>query len=184
MNSMSSVVQDKIFASASRLFTEQGYQHVSLRQIAEDAGVAASLIIRHFESKEKLFLKVISLRTKKTKFIKSPKEQIGETIVTSVLASIEDPTSTIRSIGALMEADDSVQIKDELSKITKDILLQPLIELLDGEQKELRASLITAQITGLLVQMYKIKNPVLLASKRQDIVHYYGHAIQALVNIT
>lgn len=179
---MTMVVQEKILASASKLFAAQGYQHVSLRQIASDAGVAASIIIRHFQSKEKLFLKVMSIRIEDTDFFDGPKNTAGAAIVKSTLASTSDPTSTLRSIGALMDAVDSDEAKNEISKALTKILIQPLVNLMDGEQKEVRASLITAQITGLLVHMYKLQSPILSEDEQEIIIHYYGQAIQAIID--
>jgi AcrR family transcriptional regulator len=48
-------VQDLVLSAAHRLFTARGYQGVTSRQIAEDAGVSESVIFRNFGSKAELF---------------------------------------------------------------------------------------------------------------------------------
>jgi len=45
----------KILASATRLFSVQGYASTSLAQVARDAQVSKALIFWHFASKEELF---------------------------------------------------------------------------------------------------------------------------------
>lgn len=45
----------RIIAAAQVLFTEKGYSQTSVKAIAERSEVAAGLVIRHFESKLKLF---------------------------------------------------------------------------------------------------------------------------------
>lgn len=47
--------REKILATASRLFSEQGYESTSLSQVARQAKVSKALIFWHFDSKEKLY---------------------------------------------------------------------------------------------------------------------------------
>jgi TetR/AcrR family transcriptional regulator len=48
-----------ILAAAVRLFSKHGYDGVSMRQIAEEAGVSKANIYHHFNSKEALYLAII-----------------------------------------------------------------------------------------------------------------------------
>lgn len=45
----------EIIQTAMRLFTEQGYDKTSLRDIAKEAGIALGLCYHYFDSKQKLF---------------------------------------------------------------------------------------------------------------------------------
>ena len=45
----------RIISAAQILFTQRGYTHTSIKEIASRAEVAVGLVIRHFESKLKLF---------------------------------------------------------------------------------------------------------------------------------
>jgi len=176
--------QERILHSATRLFTELGYQHVSLRQIAEDADVNASLIIRHFTSKEALFLTIVDARARNSsEALAGSLDCLGVAIVTSILDSIDDPTSTSRSVSALLDATGSIDMRQEVSKITTKFFVQPVMDRITGEHKELRASLVVAQITGLVTQLYKLQNPILVASDREDIIQYYGRAIQSILDL-
>ncbi len=47
--------REKILATASRLFSEQGYENTSLSQVARQAKVSKALIFWHFDCKEKLY---------------------------------------------------------------------------------------------------------------------------------
>jgi AcrR family transcriptional regulator len=55
---VSGTSHDAIIHSASRLFGERGYRAVTLREIAADAGVSASLVMKLFVSKENLYAAV------------------------------------------------------------------------------------------------------------------------------
>jgi AcrR family transcriptional regulator len=47
--------REKILASASELFSRQGYETTSLAQVAREAKVSKALIFWHFDSKEELY---------------------------------------------------------------------------------------------------------------------------------
>src|SRR5262249_32281405 len=47
--------REKILASATRFFAEQGYENPSLSQVARHAKVSKALIFWHFDCKEKLY---------------------------------------------------------------------------------------------------------------------------------
>ena len=55
----SRVGRERILEVAEELFTEYGYQAVSIRQIADACGVTNAALYYHFASKDALFLEVI-----------------------------------------------------------------------------------------------------------------------------
>lgn len=48
-----------IVEAANRLFTRNGYHGTSMRQIAQEAGIAVAGIYNHFSSKEEIFITVL-----------------------------------------------------------------------------------------------------------------------------
>jgi AcrR family transcriptional regulator len=52
---MSFSTREKILASATKLFSAQGYANTSLAQVAKEAQVSKALIFWHFASKDELF---------------------------------------------------------------------------------------------------------------------------------
>jgi len=57
------VGKEKILEQAERLFTEQGYQSVSIRSIAEACGVTNAALYYHFDDKSSLFSEVMKRHT-------------------------------------------------------------------------------------------------------------------------
>ena len=77
--------KELIVSAAEDLFSEHGFGHISINQIANHAGVTKSLIFHHFESKQQLWDVV--------------KDNMFNTYVTGQLdlfKSIEDPIELIR----------------------------------------------------------------------------------------
>jgi AcrR family transcriptional regulator len=54
--------KEKIIQSATKLFSTQGFEGTSVREIASDAGVNVAMINYYFGSKEKLFESVVEYR--------------------------------------------------------------------------------------------------------------------------
>jgi len=53
--------RDRILDAAVFLFSEQGYERTSIKQIAQAAGITDSAIYRHFKGKEELLVEIIAL---------------------------------------------------------------------------------------------------------------------------
>ena len=51
--------RDQILASAQRLFMEQGFRGISMRQIAEQVGLTKAALYYHFRDKEDLFVAIV-----------------------------------------------------------------------------------------------------------------------------
>jgi AcrR family transcriptional regulator len=47
--------RDRILSTAARLFSEHGYEHTPLSQVAREAHVSKALVLWHFDTKEALF---------------------------------------------------------------------------------------------------------------------------------
>src|SRR6187402_1062243 len=76
----------RLLEHASALFIEHGYYAVSLRDIAEAAGLTKNAVYGHFQSKGQLFVEVIRWR------IAQEDDQLDFT------AALADPEQGIRSL--------------------------------------------------------------------------------------
>ncbi|MDI2132725.1 TetR/AcrR family transcriptional regulator [Yinghuangia seranimata] len=133
-------------AAATR-FSRDGYDAVSVRDIAADVGVNPALIYRYFGSKEKLFVAVVSRDRDPAAIIEGPLRELPDRAVTwfhNRPASVggEHPlglmlrTSGREGVASLMRA----QVQDTVAR---------LAERLDGPEAELRAALILAVNIGM-----------------------------------
>jgi len=59
------VGREHLLKTAEALFTEHGYQGVSIRMIAEDSGVSKAALYYHFDSKAALFEEVMRAHTRR-----------------------------------------------------------------------------------------------------------------------
>ena len=70
----------QIIQAAARLFVQQGYHGTSMRQVAQEAGIALGGIYNHFPSKEALFVAILLERHPIKEIIPALNASQGETV--------------------------------------------------------------------------------------------------------
>ncbi len=92
-----------IIKGAARLFSERGFDGVSMRDIADAAGVSKANIYHHFASKQALYVAVLSARAAETRALleelserEVPFAERARRFVSAHLASILEHSQTFR----------------------------------------------------------------------------------------
>ncbi|WP_272902676.1 TetR family transcriptional regulator [Nocardioides sp. WS12] len=168
-----------IEAAGKKLFAERGFEGASVRGIAAEAGVDPALVIRHFGSKEALFLRTMDTSLGIGPVIEGPVEDLGRRLVTYFLEG--GNTAMRRRFVAIAQASHLQQVRDEMVRHTAEAYIAPLAPRLEGEDREIRVALVVAQIAGLLNLLFLQEDPVLSAAPPDTLVRLYGDAIQQLV---
>ncbi|MET8387876.1 TetR family transcriptional regulator [Streptosporangium canum] len=178
------VTRKAIHDAAHELFRNEGFDAVGIRAVAARAGVDAALVIRHFGSKEQLFLEAMTVDLPAIKVMEGPLEGMGRAIVEHVvcLPSSRPGALAVTALAALFRASDRGEVQRTLRETIENVFAEPLVRRLEGGDAELRAHLIAAQLGGLLTSMHVVQDPVLLAADRSAIVVRYGDAIQRLID--
>jgi len=161
--------REKILATATRLFSAQGYANTSLSQVAKEAQVSKALIFWHFENKEKLFRTALQ-RTLEPYFINVVDDLEGLSEVDQIKRLIDEyyafVSKNVYSVKFFLSLilreekhpDDLVGHMNELQRVYRN-LLADIIE--GGREKGvfrqdvtplLDAGLIMTALHGILVQ--------------------------------
>ena len=165
-----------IWAAATQLFSEKGFAATSVRDIGALAGVDPSLVIRHFGSKEQLFLETMQLDH--NPLLEGPIETLGERFIDEMLSADDQ----VRGVFiALMRASDSGEIGSQLRAAHENAFVAPIKQRLQGDDAELRARLAAALVGGLLYSLWVVGDERLAATNHRDIVRRYGALLQALI---
>ncbi|MEV6300706.1 TetR family transcriptional regulator [Actinoplanes sp. NPDC051861] len=172
--------RDAIRCAATDLFVRDGYAATTVRAIAAAAGCDPALVIRHFGSKEALFLETVPASADLPRVLAGPIESLGRELVRFVLAASESPVAGVYR--ALLSASDRPEIRERLRSSMHDVFVGPLANRIGGHSPELRARLVAAQFTGLINAYWLVADPVLRSADRQVIVSFYGDAIQRLLD--
>jgi AcrR family transcriptional regulator len=167
----------EILASAAGLFRERGYAQTSVRDIAAAAGTDAALVIRHFGSKEELFLEAVE-REIVARPLDGPLETLGRDVVRFVL----DPDDQVRGMFlALVRASDGTVAGPKLREVHEATFVVPLRARLTGPDADLRARLAASLVGGLLYALWIVGDEALSAADEADVVERYGAVLQSLI---
>ncbi len=169
-----------IASEALRLFETEGYASTTVRRIAGAAGVDPAMVIRHFGSKESLFLEVVGLDGFGEAPIDGPIEELG---VRLVAHSVDPERADFRRhLAAMVRASDREVVREGLRDATHRVFVERLTGVLQGDDPALRAHLISAQLGGLFQAWVVVEDEQVIGAPRAAIVALYGAAIQALVD--
>jgi AcrR family transcriptional regulator len=134
-----------ILAAARDCFCETGYDGTGLRAIAARAGANVALIQRYYGSKEGLFLAAILPRLDIGLLLDGPMDEFGVRVAAIMRMKVErgfDP------MVALLRALATPSLAPSLAAALSRQVIAPLAARLDGDDPDLRASLIFAQLAG------------------------------------
>jgi AcrR family transcriptional regulator len=169
--------REEIRSAATRLFRERGYSRTSVRDIAALADSNPALVIRHFGSKELLFLDTMQLTIDDEPLLAVPSAEFGERFVERLLADDD-----IRGVYlALVRGSNEPQIKERLQAIHERAFVGPLRARLTGPDADLRARLAAAVVGGLLYALWVVGDSHLVAADPHDVVTRYGALLQQLI---
>ncbi|MFB9661727.1 TetR family transcriptional regulator [Glycomyces mayteni] len=155
--------RSEILGAARRLFADEGFESVSMRRIAGEAGVDPSLIHHYFGSKDDLFMAAIEIP-----FDPAPEvaavlesgevEDAGERLMTAFVAIWEGPHH--EKLLAVLRSSLS---KPAMSFVLKQLFEHRIVKTIErtlGDRVDhipVRASFIASQVFGLVVARYILK---------------------------
>jgi AcrR family transcriptional regulator len=169
-----------ILREARRAFARNPYATVTLRGIAAQAGVSASLIVKHFGGKKSLFDVVADFTEAADLLLDAPNDRLGEHAVLTLIRSRRDNDMDLllRVVFAAGGDDERSLLRQRFrTQVTQRIAAR-----LDGPDVPLRAELIVAQLLGLGAVMAIGKDEPPVAQSPQHIARWYAPGLQALID--
>ena len=170
---------------AHRRFMADGYQTVSLRSIAAEAGVDVALISYFFGSKRGLFAAVLALPASPPDVLRAalPGDlaTLPERVLRALLDTWDDP-----SRGAQLRVVLTAAVQDaELRRLLTDVLEREMIDLLaerfGGADARYRAAAFGAQLAGLVSTRYLLRLEPLASMSADEIVRYHAPGLRAAI---
>ncbi|WP_075025919.1 helix-turn-helix domain-containing protein [Streptomyces mirabilis] len=168
-----------ILRAARHLMARHAHADITLKAIADRAGVSAPLILKYFGNKDALFGRVMSFETDAAALLNAPLDQLGPHMVRQVLVGQTergaDPVLRIifaprqGDQGDIMRANFRTQVSDRLALR------------LSGPDADLRAELAVGTLLGLGAMYGIARGTRLRATAIEDIVDRYGPTVQALL---
>lgn len=166
-----------ILRAARHLLARHAHADITLKAVAERAGVSAPLILKYFGNKDALFARVMSFDSDADALLDAPLADLGRHMVSHLLEGQTqrgaDPVLRIvfaplqGEQGDILRANFRTQVSDRLA------------ERLTGPDAGLRAELAVSILLGLGVMYGIARGTHLRATPIEDIVERYAPAVQA-----
>lgn len=142
--------RDAILRSARRRFSEHGYEHARVRDIAADAGVTAALVNRYFGGKEGLFARVLETAFVIPSLLPAERSRAGE-VLGAYVADPDHPARRGRDYDPLLlilrSASSPTGARLLREKFDEESI-GPIARWIGGPDAELRAALLVSCISG------------------------------------
>lgn len=170
--------RERIRAVAADLFRQRGLNGASVREIAAAADADPALVIRHFGSKELLFLETMQVLADPHPLFAGPVEDLGRQCVRFLLEFSDESRATFL---ALLRGSHEPAVAARLVHAHTDLFVAPLRSHLSGPDADLRSRLAASLVGGLLYSLWVVGDEVLLATDHAVIVERYGALLQQLI---
>ena len=174
--------REAILGAARRAFAEHGYQHATIRGVADLAGVDPALVHHYFGTKQELFVAAVQLPVNPVEQLMAVLDedpgQAGRRMVETFL-SVWDHAATQNPLLALVRS----AVGDEHAAamlrefITEEVLGQ-IAHRLGSADARLRATLVGSQIIGLAMARYIVKVEPLASAPPTQVMAAVGPTLQ------
>lgn len=172
-----------ILVAARTQFAASGFAGASLRAIARDAGVDPSLISHYFGDKSRLLVATMQLPVdpidKIASVVAGGPDGMAERLLRTFLDSWDPHREVFSSlVRTTLGAGDA---HAPMLQIARNVLVTALLDVLEGDDRELRAALIAGQLIGMATMRYVVRLEPLAAAPVDDVVRLYGPPMQRLI---
>lgn len=139
------ITRETILEAAARRFADEGYDDVTLREVAGDAGVDPALVVRYFGSKEDLFAAALDC-CDGDDWLEGPRETFGERMARELVYG--DQPEGLRRLQIMLRSAASAKAQEIVQRVAADGFYGPLTTWLGDPDGPVRARLVAALMSG------------------------------------
>lgn len=173
-----------ILEAARALFADLGFERTTMRAVATQAHVDVALIYHHFGSKDELLAAALTVPERAQPglaAIPAGTADPGRAIISAIFGMWEDdPELRAQAQAMIRTALSHEHAAQRLQAVHSTAILTLVAEIVADDQRELRAALIGAQLSGLLLARYVLKvdplaaaNPTALIDATAPVIELY-----------
>lgn len=180
--------KSEVLAAARVEFAASGYGGATIRSIAARASVDPALVMHYFGSKDQLFAASLELPVNPATIIRQifdeAENDTGETVVHTLLTVWDTDVGGSQFIAALRSATAGGSVHDAVREFIYRSIVHAFADSIEGDDAELRASLIASQLVGLLVGRYLLCFPELVEASVDDLARRIGPTVDRYAGTT
>ena len=174
--------REAILAAARERFAEHGYVGTSLRAIAAEAGVDASLIVHFFGTKARLLAAAVQWpfdpEVEMERVAARGRRHVGEEFARLVVRTWDREGDRDAILILLRAATVEPAAAELMREFIQRELFPPLLRRLGTQPAELRANLASSQIVGLGIARYVLRLEPLAGMSEDEVVAWIAPTLQ------
>ena len=176
--------KNHILRVAQTLFSEQGLDATTMRQIADAAQVNPALIIHYFKSKQQLFIESVQplLQAQQSSLVaealQGSQDGIGQRLATLFAAMMSDEKRRKLMLSVMRTAVSNEHAAETLRTTVQRAVLAEIEKHIPGPDSRLKATLIGSQLIGMMMTRYIVKIEPLATEKPESIVKHLTPRLQ------
>lgn len=167
----------RILAAAQTAFVEKGYSQANLRSIAEHAGVATSLVIKHFGSKKNLFAEALTKTLEDAEVAPEDRSHFGERLVRLLI----DPRIQVLTPAMIALSLEDEEARLVAAKVARDHMIVPTAAWIGPPQAEARAANLLMLSIGFALFQRHLKAEI-SREAREVSAKWFARLIQAVID--
>ncbi|UOZ03984.1 TetR/AcrR family transcriptional regulator [Amycolatopsis sp. WQ 127309] len=167
--------EERILAAARRIFAELGYDRTTIRAVAAAAGVDGGLVMHYFGSKDLLFARASEIPA--DELPGGTADEVAEALLTSLGRRLTDePTASLAVLRSMLTNADAA----DRYRAAGEPQLNQLTEAIPTPDADLRASLLSAIVHGVVAERYLLRLTHLADASPEQIVDLLRPCFQSL----
>jgi AcrR family transcriptional regulator len=167
--------EDAILAAARQMFAELGYDRTTIRAVAKSAGVDAGLVMHYFGTKDELFSRAAELPA--GALPSGSAEQTVEGLLDSLAGRLAaEPVASLAVLRSMLTNRDAA----DRYRAAAEPQLNQIVAAIPTGDAELRASLLSAIVHGVIIERYLLRLGRLADASPDQIVELLRPAFRAL----
>jgi AcrR family transcriptional regulator len=176
------VSRDVVLQAAKREFAKHGYEKTTLRAIADEAHVDASMVLYLFGSKAELFRESMKLVLDPSLFTAQlaagDDVELGHRIVRAYLGIWEQPDTAASMVSMLQSATSNSDAHEAFREFLHSYVMTAVTDALGGaEEARLRAMLAATSLVGTAMLRYVMRVPPLSSLSVDQVITLVGPTV-------
>jgi AcrR family transcriptional regulator len=167
--------EQSILAAARQMFADLGYDRTTIRAVAKTAGVDAGLVMHYFGSKDELFARAAELPA--DELPADDPARMAEALLGSLAKRLD--SEPVASLAVLRSMLTNASAADRYRTAAAPQLSQ-ITAAIPGDDAELRASLLSAIVHGVIIERYLLRLGRLADAPPEQIVDLLRPCFQEL----
>ncbi|MFD4507647.1 TetR family transcriptional regulator [Streptomyces sp. NPDC058457] len=170
--------REAILDAARAAFAERGYARATIREIAGRAGVTHGLVMRHFGSKERLFLAAVPGTRDLPELVPGPPGTLPDRIAWAFVERMERADSGDPFLALIRSAASDESAATALYTAMRQSSTQAYRTVLTGPDADERIDLLGAHLIGVAFSRYVLRSGPVAEMEPERLVRYLARSLR------